>query len=309
MKVYKERQFCEPILEVLVGLPASGKSTYAERRKKEGWVVCSSDTVRAELYGDENVQGDGGKVFKVLHDRIKENILLGNNVVYDATNLQTKRRRSFLNEMEHYMCKKAAVVFLTPYRTCLENNRNRERKVPDRVIKGMYEGFTPVHYGEGWDDVVFETSMFSSTHILDVAHLMNGFNQENHHHSLSLIDHCNKTGCYIRDRHGDCLLTKVAFIHDYGKLYTKTYDEHGEAHYYGHENVGAYELPFILNSDNLIHLTVDEVLYAQNLVYLHMKPFGAWQQSERAYRKDVNVYGQELIDDVMKLHEADRSAH
>ena len=56
----------KPILTVLVGLPGSGKSTYANKIKNA--ILCSSDKVREELYGDENIQGDKQKVFRINQD-------------------------------------------------------------------------------------------------------------------------------------------------------------------------------------------------------------------------------------------------
>lgn len=37
---------------MLVGLPGSGKSTYAEELKREGYIIHSSDAIREELTGD-----------------------------------------------------------------------------------------------------------------------------------------------------------------------------------------------------------------------------------------------------------------
>ena len=78
-------------LTVLVGLPGSGKSTYANKIKNA--ILCSSDKIRKELYKDENIQGDNNKVFRILYNKVKENLKNGNNVVYDATNINSKKRR------------------------------------------------------------------------------------------------------------------------------------------------------------------------------------------------------------------------
>lgn len=39
---------------MLVGLPGSGKSTYAEKLKEKGYIIHSSDAIREELTGDIN---------------------------------------------------------------------------------------------------------------------------------------------------------------------------------------------------------------------------------------------------------------
>ena len=38
-----------------VGCPASGKSTWAEQYK-DGFIIVSSDAIRADLYGDESIR-------------------------------------------------------------------------------------------------------------------------------------------------------------------------------------------------------------------------------------------------------------
>ena len=51
-------------LFVMVGLPASGKSYEAkEIAKMELAYVVSSDAIRAELWGSEEVQGDNSFIF------------------------------------------------------------------------------------------------------------------------------------------------------------------------------------------------------------------------------------------------------
>ena len=55
------------ILVYLVGLPASGKSTRCKYYEEHGFKIFSSDTIRAEIYGDESEQGNPKKVFQILH--------------------------------------------------------------------------------------------------------------------------------------------------------------------------------------------------------------------------------------------------
>jgi predicted kinase len=83
---------------MLAGIPGSGKSTYAEKMKNEyeNIVVCSSDAIREELTGNVNNQDLNEEVFKVLHRRVKDNLKAGNNVIYDACNISSRRRRHFV---------------------------------------------------------------------------------------------------------------------------------------------------------------------------------------------------------------------
>ena len=89
---------------MMCGLPGSGKSTYAdELARKEGFIVHSSDKIREEL-GDVNDQSKNEQVFTILHKRIKDDLRSEKNVIYDATNINRKRRVAFLRELKHILC-------------------------------------------------------------------------------------------------------------------------------------------------------------------------------------------------------------
>ena len=81
---------------MLVGLPGSGKSTISNELNGE---VFSSDALRKELWGDENTQGDNTLLFNELHKRIEKGLKEGKNCIYDATNINAKKRIQFLQVM------------------------------------------------------------------------------------------------------------------------------------------------------------------------------------------------------------------
>lgn len=137
-----------PVLYVMVGLPGSGKSTYA---KTLGCPIVSSDAVRAELYGNESIQGSAHEVFNIVHKRINDYLREGKSCVYDATNLSIKNRNPWPNIPE---CRKVAIVVDTPYAQCLERNATRKRKVPENVIARMAKKFQMPTAKEGFDEVL-----------------------------------------------------------------------------------------------------------------------------------------------------------
>lgn len=60
---------------MMIGLPASGKSTIAKgMAKSEDAVIVSSDEIRKE-FGDVNDQTQNAKVFEEVEKRLKQNIL------------------------------------------------------------------------------------------------------------------------------------------------------------------------------------------------------------------------------------------
>jgi len=299
----------KPKFIMMVGLPASGKSTYAkELSEKENAIIHSSDSIRKELYGDESIQGDNHKIFRLLHSRIKEDLKAGKNVIYDATNINSKRRRGFLTELNNIDCDKICVIVAIPYEECLRRNSLRDRKVPEEVIKKMYLNWNTPYWFEGWDYIEIYNSdsncMFSS-----VMHWVNSYidyEQDNPNHNLSLGEHCYRVGDILYEEDDNDDLYIAGMIHDCGKPFTKSFinskgEETEAAHYYSHENVGAYNSLFINYPYNILKLDISI------LVNLHMQPH--FWELEKTRLKYKNLWGDELYDKVMKLHEADKKAH
>lgn len=291
-------------LIMLVGIPGSGKTTYAANLKKENpdYIIHSSDELRKELYGDIGNQEHNAELFEELHRRIRKDIKEEKTVVYDATNLVKKRRVSFLSTIN---CKKKCVLFLTDYDTCLKNNQEREMVVPDKVIEHMRKIFCPPHWHEGFDEII--TVRNEKKQYAPLIKATKGFDQENSHHTLTLDVHLMKAAEQFSDEEY-CLKT-AAYLHDIGKLFTKTKvnlngEDDGEAHYYSHHNVSAYE--FLCIDENLDDLEAS--LYIANLIYYHMYPYLSWKQSKKSKEKDKRLIGEKMYKDIIRLHEADKKA-
>lgn len=305
---------------MLVGIPASGKSTYDKELEKNGYHIHSSDEIRKELTGDENTQVVNEKVFQVLHKRIKSDLEQGISCIYDATNMSMKRRISFLKEINKYDCHKKCVLFVTPVEICKERNQNRERKVPDSVFDKMLKQFQCPYYYEGWDKI--EIEWYDGE--MKPIEIDWGMNQDNTHHSLTLGEHMKKTREYIFEQTDYFGLVYFASgIHDIGKPYTKSFiDSKGnaseDAHYYGHENYGSYIFLVMQNfevcngnyPDAIKSLREQRhILYIASLINWHMRPHTAWKQSEKVRERDKKLIGEYMYNDIMLLHEADLAAH
>ena len=141
----------KPVLLLLCGIPASGKSTFAKSLQTH-YTILSSDKIRSEL-GDVNDQSNNKKVFDILHERIREELLKGNSVIVDATNTKRQYRKIILEAVSDIDCFKLADVFLTDYQTCLERNAKRDRKVPEEVIQKMWNEFQFPSKEEGFGDI------------------------------------------------------------------------------------------------------------------------------------------------------------
>lgn len=304
-----------PTMTMFCGLPASGKSTYAEKLAKEtDAIILSSDAIRWELFGDETDQDHNQKVFQELHKRAKEYLNNGKNVIYDATNISSKRRRAFLDELKKIDCIKNCIVMATPYKQCLENNRNRARQVPEWAIERMYRKWQTPHWFEGWDNIDIE--YWDNEHFIYpervVSSLMD-FDQQNPHHTLTLGEHLLKTFklCNVDDLDYTeaCNVLNACLLHDCGKPFCQTFKnakgELGEiAHYYNHEHVSAYESLF--NG----YLDTKDIVEVSALVTWHMQPyFYEKNDNEKLHNKYKRIWGERFYNMVTALHRADKAAH
>lgn len=296
---------------MMVGLPGSGKSLRAKfLAVKENAIIHSSDTLRQELFGDENTQDNNEELFKELHRRIKRDLKGEQNVIYDATNISYKRRKVFLEELKKINCEKICYLVATPYEKCLDQNKSRERQIPEYVIKKMYLTFCIPQYYEGWDEIKIIWN--DEGYIFDTHELFYGENgltyieQDNPNHTLTIGNHCLKCYELCTEQIDDIDVSIAALYHDIGKRFTKQFkNSKGEdtdiAHYYQHHLVSAYDSMFYLRwLDDYTMLKV--VKYIQ----WHMQPF--FIKTDKAKNKLINLIGQTAYEKLLILHKADKLA-
>lgn len=158
MDAIKEFSTNKPEIIVLVGLPASGKSTWANIyvENRENTILLSSDKIREELFGDEATQGDPKKVFALLETRLIKNIKEGKNVVVDATSINRWERKNYIEIAKDFNAIPVAVIFDTPVEECKRRNQGRERVVPDFVYDKMLKKYEAPSIAEGFVMVLRE---------------------------------------------------------------------------------------------------------------------------------------------------------
>lgn len=295
-------------LMVMVGLPASGKSTYAKKIAiEENAIILSSDKLREELYGDINDSEHNTEVFSELHRRIKENLEQGKNVIWDSTNINYKKRQAFLKELKRLDITKECHLMATPYELCIKQNKQRDRQVPEDVIRRMYKNIYVPQMYEGFNEIniVYNTGDM----IFDVNELFNGenglnkINQDNPHHTLTIGGHCLKCASICEELKDDFQLNMASLYHDIGKRFTKEFkNAKGEstdiAHYYQHHLISAYDSLFYLKG-----LEQEDLLEIVKYITWHMQPFNL--NTEKAKNKFIKLVGQEFYNNLLILHEAD----
>lgn len=261
--------------------------------------------MRAELFGDENEQNHNNELFNELHNRIREALKEGKRVCYDATNLSSKRRIGFLKNLSDLDIVKECIMLIASFDLCTFSQLNRERQVPVDVIKKQIKQFKCPYWYEGWDDIriILRDSISKNAYMS-----MNNMPHNNSHHELNIDEHMNKTFNICKFLTENKVLREAALYHDLGKFFCKEFDifEDGisEAHYYGHQNAGAY---FYLNDlANLNENGLEYCLEVALLIQYHMEPF---LRNKKGLKRLEQLLGYNLFFDLMQLHQCDKFAH
>lgn len=132
-----------PRLIVPVGLPGSGKSTWAHWIQQTKPVqIISADQIRLEIWDSleeaNSKRQNHKRVFEEMHLRIRFGLQNGKIVIADATNLY-RHAREPLYEIALQTGSPTEIVLFGDPETALRQNRLREadRVVPDEAMERM----------------------------------------------------------------------------------------------------------------------------------------------------------------------------
>lgn len=246
---------------MLIGLPGSGKTTYARSllQRNEDWVHISSDEItnRSRLPG-ESV--DYQNTFEEMYQRTALQLEHGGNVIYDATNLASKRRRSILNRIEKFEPETEAIVFLTSYPLLKKRNSQRRAidRVPDHIIERYIRAFQLPRKDEKFDWIRFLSmppykeinpeqlkeqafsfgehelffKSFEETLPMTETAEMRALLQQNY----KIIEEIQKG---VRDPDEQELLSWTILLHNIGKAYVRKNLPIEQDNFYGYEHVSA----------------------------------------------------------------------
>ncbi len=304
-------------LNIIIGIPGSGKSNYAKKYLlTNNSVYLSSDDIRIELYGFED-QTHNDVVFETMKKRTLNALKEGKDVIYDATNLNKKRRSGIINEAHKLDAQIDAYLCCTPINIILERNITRaERQLPWDKLVQMIQSIEPPMYYEGFDNIyLIDGGMYND--VYDYNFLIkecSGYNQDNPHHYETLEEHIKAVtkkaedlGETLKLRNDAEILRQAARYHDFGKLYTKSFNnKKGHYVYYGHDKVSTYLYLCHIRKQNLI----DE-LNRVRLCDRHYQTAALILNHMEWYRREDMTPIKELFNDddlyymLELLHEAD----
>ena len=148
-----------------IGISGSGNSMFYKSMFKDIDIV-SPDLIRYELTGDISNQECNGHVFKIVDKRIDEHVLLNKDVYLDATNVNRKTRKKFVNkykdnpnvEIIYYVLPANIKLSYERIQKDIENQVNRS-KVPFSVLLrqlDMYNESIDMNFeGENYSQIIW----------------------------------------------------------------------------------------------------------------------------------------------------------
>ena len=240
-------------LNIMIGMPGSGKTSYAKKHLlTSNSVYLSSDQTRIDMYGFED-QTHNGEVF----ERMKQETILALqndfDVIYDATNLIRKRREALIKDVKNRVSNIEINAYLccTPINIVLERNMTRtERQLPWDKLVQMIQSIEPPMYYEGFDNIyLIDGGMYND--VYDYNNLLEKYEdycQFNPYHNETLSEHmtavakkAEELGTNLKNGIDRNILWQAARYHDISKPYTKQFNcKKGYNTYYGHEKVSTY---------------------------------------------------------------------
>ena len=139
------------VVVLAIGLPGSGKSSWFKRR---GVMPLSSDLVRTLLFDDATEQRFQHLVFSTLRAVLRARMIahMPSNYV-DATNLDARERKHWIQMAREFGYDVHAVFFDVPLEVCQERNQRRQRVVPADVMEKMAARLQPPHFEEGFSKI------------------------------------------------------------------------------------------------------------------------------------------------------------
>lgn len=150
---------------ILIGVPASGKSTLAEQMlhaanqnsHTQTQLICP-DRIRESLYGSAVTQGVWADIWVQVQLEFANAAKSQQSVIYDATNYKREYRKDAIALAKQHEFKPITGVWLDiPLWICLSRNDTRDRHVPEDVVIEMYRhlSYNPPTLSEGFDRILF----------------------------------------------------------------------------------------------------------------------------------------------------------
>ncbi len=135
----KEDREYQATINVLIGPPCSGKSTWIKENVINETIISRDDLITEkypdlsynEAHNKEKENKGNNSVDSLLHNNLMKAMKNGEDIVVDMTNCPRKSRQKYLNK-KGYLRK--ATVFLNSYDELMRRNSLREDKVLNEYV-------------------------------------------------------------------------------------------------------------------------------------------------------------------------------
>lgn len=147
----------QPKAYILIGVPASGKSTWAKDKLTSCMIYCSTDAYIDMIAGikkitysqafDDNITEATSFMLAQVSHAVKNNL----DLIWDQTNLTSKSRISKLKRIpDHYM--KIGIVFKQPEQDELYRRLDSRpgKVIPAHVLNNMIQTYERPEISEGF---------------------------------------------------------------------------------------------------------------------------------------------------------------
>jgi putative nucleotidyltransferase with HDIG domain len=131
---------CKGTVHMMSGLPGAGKDYYIHNNLSSLPVV-GLDDIREEM--DVKVMENEGGVSQLAKERCRENMRKGQDFVFNATNLLKVTRARWIRLFNSYNYR-IQIHYIEPsFDVLMKQNLNRDKPVPEDVVKRMFTKLEP----------------------------------------------------------------------------------------------------------------------------------------------------------------------
>lgn len=143
-----------PVMLVLQGCPASGKSTWAKEfvQDKPNWIRINRDDIRL-MCGKYWVPSREDLISKYEESMINIALAHNYNVIIDATNLNPKTLNKWRRIAYNFAAKFETKEFFISFKEAVKRDKNRDLQVGEDTILGFYRKYYPEQLKQELDEL------------------------------------------------------------------------------------------------------------------------------------------------------------
>lgn len=148
----------QPNVLMGVGIPGSGKLTLLLPLAEDlDYTYICPDNIREELTGSEANQFANSEVWGRTYELARTALEAQRSIIVDATHAEARRRPETIKLYRSFGALSVVALYLkVPLSRAMAQNNERDRVVPDRVLRRMHASLTtsPPSMEEGFDRVI-----------------------------------------------------------------------------------------------------------------------------------------------------------